>query len=213
MSELCEKVCRICKKPSGDLTYCSLHKTAIYKSNRESRKKRRFSGKCSYCNEKPRGDSQFCEKHHELRIEAQRKRYLKSKSDGLCVKCHNRLDRVGTQCAACCAKRINRSNTSQYRFNVAKNNATKRGIEFNVSYDEYCKVIINDCHYCKLSNAASKGGGLDRVDTTRPYDKDNIVSCCKECNVAKSNYFNETEMKIIGDAIRKVKLSRYISEI
>lgn len=39
------------------------------------------------------------------------------------------------------------------------------------------------CHYC---GEAIPTAGLDRVDNTKGYVLDNLVSCCTFCNAAKN---------------------------
>ena len=67
---------------------------------------------------------------------------------------------------------------------------------------------IKPCHYCGLDNNSVAGVGLDRLDNTIGYMLDNVVSCCTECNRARSDKFTPDEMLIIGTAIRQVNLAR-----
>lgn len=36
-----------------------------------------------------------------------------------------------------------------------------------------------------ISDEIIKYNGIDRIDNTKGYTKDNIVACCKHCNYAK----------------------------
>lgn len=80
-----------------------------------------------------------------------------------------------------------------------KLNAKSRGFEFNIDFDYAVSILKSDCHYCGIepSNTYMKSyynatyNGIDRVDNTKGYEMDNIVSCCKMCNIAKNNNTEE----------------------
>jgi hypothetical protein len=64
--------------------------------------------------------------------------------------------------------------------NVYKRNARKRNIEFSLLKNDFINLIGKTCVYCgKLSR------GVDRVDNTQGYTKENSVSCCNVCNKMK----------------------------
>lgn len=53
--------------------------------------------------------------------------------------------------------------------------------------------LLKPCHYCgteKTNHYKSKHNyckeffynGVDRLDSTKPYEKGNVVACCKYCN-------------------------------
>lgn len=78
-----------------------------------------------------------------------------------------------------------------------KRNAKNRGSKYNLTEEQFKEITQRDCFYCGAKpNNISKNGyqngdyiynGLDRVDNTKGYTIDNVVSCCKICNIAKSN--------------------------
>jgi hypothetical protein len=82
-------------------------------------------------------------------------------------------------------------------YNTFKGNAKKRKLQVGVSFDEWEKIGQENCYYCGSAPSnitTSKHGsgnftynGLDRVDNTLGYIKDNIVPCCFICNHAKSD--------------------------
>ena len=39
--------------------------------------------------------------------------------------------------------------------------------------------------------------GIDRVDSSKDYNIDNVVPCCAMCNLAKRNYSDEDFLKWI----------------
>ena len=87
---------------------------------------------------------------------------------------------------------------------VYKKHAKERNLDYNLSYEFFKKLIQQNCHYCgiepnqvyQLKNPKTgeiRSGipilynGIDRIDSSQGYFKDNVVSCCKTCNRAKSN--------------------------
>ena len=84
-------------------------------------------------------------------------------------------------------------------FNSYKQNAKRKEIEFFLSKDEFKKLIDDSCSYCgvklysvtksygmrKKSNGEYRYNGIDRIDSNKGYNADNVVTCCEICNKAK----------------------------
>lgn len=79
--------------------------------------------------------------------------------------------------------------------------AQDRNLEFDLNDLEFRNLISGNCHYCgsepteysgdKQFNKTNQNfirNGIDRIDSTKGYNVDNCVSCCKKCNQMKSNY-------------------------
>lgn len=65
-------------------------------------------------------------------------------------------------------------------------------------------VFEKSCVYCGDNQRL----GVDRIDNSKCHSKDNVVPCCYECNVARSNNFTHEEMKILGKTVNKIKKMR-----
>lgn len=100
------------------------------------------------------------------------------------------------------------------RFSATRRAAIKRfsglmGVLFawDLTREQYEDLVSKPCHYCgfKIETVI---GGLDRLDNSKGYIFGNVVPCCFECNVARSDHFSPDEMLVIGAAIRSVKLAR-----
>jgi len=76
--------------------------------------------------------------------------------------------------------------------------AARRGYEFTLSYDDFRRLILSNCHYCGSSPTMKYNGtkrksnvddfrynGVDRVDNLLGYAIGNCVACCKDCNRSK----------------------------
>lgn len=71
-----------------------------------------------------------------------------------------------------------------YRWRVFKEQARRRNISVSISFDAYSSIVRTACWYC--DHFTYKGySGVDRVDNTGTYQKDNVVACCKTCNFMK----------------------------
>lgn len=63
-----------------------------------------------------------------------------------------------------------------------KKGADRRGLEFNLTLEQFSEYWQNDCSYCATPIRTI---GLDRVDNSVGYVAGNIVPCCTECNKMK----------------------------
>lgn len=98
-----------------------------------------------------------------------------------------------------------------------KNASKKRGHQFELTLEEFIKLIEQECYYCgdsgsnihshfkrrKSSPKSTKYlyNGIDRINNDIGYTKDNCVPCCKPCNISKhtltQDYFIERAYKIV----------------
>lgn len=83
------------------------------------------------------------------------------------------------------------------------NGAIKRNYEFLLTFDDFNKLVDSECFYCH-HNIIEEVNGIDRVDNTKGYTKENTVSCCEKCNRMKYLYhpqFFLEKCKIIATGI------------
>lgn len=76
-----------------------------------------------------------------------------------------------------------------------KRGATSRGLEFSLTDDQVYELSQSNCYYCgappsmrrntKTQNGVYIYNGLDRVDNSKGYTLDNVVTCCITCNRMK----------------------------
>lgn len=79
-------------------------------------------------------------------------------------------------------------------FNIYKNTAAKRNITFDISEDEFKKIVLQKCSYCKSNDNNYYGigaGGIDRIESDKEYSIKNCTPCCTTCNIMKLNYTKE----------------------
>jgi hypothetical protein len=81
--------------------------------------------------------------------------------------------------------------------------AQARGIVFRLKDFDFFELIQKPCHYCgqapRLLDNRNENktlgtlavNGVDRVDSEIPYEINNVVPCCKFCNLAKLDWSKE----------------------
>jgi 5-methylcytosine-specific restriction endonuclease McrA len=89
-----------------------------------------------------------------------------------------------------------------------KKNAERRNLSFTLTTEEFLSFCSQPCHYCgrvKVSVASIKHAkgdragqlrlngefgynGIDRMDNKVGYELTNCVSCCVDCNFAKTSH-------------------------
>lgn len=81
--------------------------------------------------------------------------------------------------------------------------------EVLITYDDFVSLSHEkECHYCGApvvwQEYSIRGGAsnLDRKDSRLPYTMDNVVVCCKRCNIGKNRFFSYDEWKQIGALIK-----------
>ena len=73
-----------------------------------------------------------------------------------------------------------------------------KNLEFNLTFEEFKKLINSNCFYCnvlpklhkhKIGNTIRefKSNGIDRISSDEGYTIKNCLPCCDNCNFAKSN--------------------------
>jgi len=90
-----------------------------------------------------------------------------------------------------------RNQTIKSRWQAAKNVAKRRGIKWELSLKEY-EMLQKPCFYCNgYFHTVTVGCGLDRIDNLIGYTKNNVVSCCKVCNMVKNSIFSLEETQLM----------------
>ncbi len=77
------------------------------------------------------------------------------------------------------------SHSKENRYNIYKKNAKKRGLNFNITKEEFYYLTSQECYYCGDLNEYN---GIDRINSDLDYSMENCVPCCEYCNKMKLNY-------------------------
>lgn len=109
-------------------------------------------------------------------------------------------DGYSSQCKECSYK------TKSNRYNIYRKNAKKKKRSFTITKEQFISITSKPCYYCggymKEDLLGEKYNGIDRVDSKKGYDIDNVVSCCEMCNRMKLDYNNN----LFLNQIRKIYL-------
>lgn len=99
-------------------------------------------------------------------------------------------------------------------YNNYKSKCKNRDWTFELPYDKFLEMIFKDCYYCgskpsnkkivlyheKTKDCNIYTNGIDRIDSTKGYELNNIVTCCSRCNSSKMDYTKEEYIEWIKKA-------------
>lgn len=86
--------------------------------------------------------------------------------------------------------------TPEGRFASLKMNAKVRKLEVFLTLEDCKNIWKNHCVYCGDSCLNTETGyGIDRLDNKKGYEKNNVVACCSNCNIAKGKKTPEEFLK------------------
>lgn len=89
-----------------------------------------------------------------------------------------------------------------------------------LTFEEFLEIIKSrECHYCgeKLiyeeysrvwGKTNSRAHQLDRKNNDLGYTKENVVTCCWECNRLKSDRFTYEEFIQLSPTLKKIQIER-----
>lgn len=113
-------------------------------------------------------------------------------------------ENLGTiQCSICRKSRFGKPlNVLEYKmYCFYRSSAKQRGIEWNLSEDEFKSLIKQNCYYCNERPLRHQSvsyrddyelvNGIDRIDSNKGYSIDNCVPCCNTCNLMKNTLSKE----------------------
>lgn len=100
---------------------------------------------------------------------------------------------------------------------IYKGRAAKYGLSFNLPKALFETLVSQPCHYCGAepreamygrvridkTRARVRYNGIDRFDSKRGYEPDNVVSCCWVCNRMKGAMDYTSFVAHIGNIWRK----------
>jgi hypothetical protein len=128
--------------------------------------------------------------------------------------CHPNLkNHAANKCRKCYTEEYNKNNvdklTESYRrfakttkgkYNQLKRKAKSSKRALDITFEQYCDLIQNPCHYCG-GVLPDFGYGLDRTNNLLDYTLDNVVTYCKECNLIKGHWLSYNETVIVIKAL------------
>lgn len=81
------------------------------------------------------------------------------------------------------AAQVWRKSSPKGRVINIKGGARTRGLAWDLPKELALDLVTDSCYYC--GTPPDPCHGIDRVDNSRGYVEDNVVTCCRYCNMAK----------------------------
>jgi len=120
-----------------------------------------------------------------------------------CKSCHKKKRAENYRRSVVPLSRNSSDNKKRLRY-YGINAFDKRNGFSTCSREEFLVLIDKPCFYC---THPSTGG--DRINNDKGHQLDNLIPCCRECNMTRNNFFTVEEMKaILGPAIKAIKEKR-----
>lgn len=131
------------------------------------------------------------------------RKQVKSGLESWCKQCEAEKSKLyqQTEKARLARKRANRTLARRYR--MAKHSALRRGLDWNISRQEYERLSQKPCHYCG-QEFEEAGSGLDRKNNGPIYDLDSVVRCCGRCNTTFMTHYSYEEKLLLAETIRRI---------
>ena len=146
------------------------------------------------------------------------------KKDKICTRCKQLKDiteyylrtdnnHVSSRCKTCTVEHkkewydLNKTRP-EIRYKDLKSAAKRRKKYFDLTKEDYVKIVSNNCYYCDKSLLKHVGSGIDRKDNNMGYIKDNCLPCCTACNLGRNASFSSEEWKVMINALRLWRKTR-----
>lgn len=168
--------------------------------------------KCTIC-KKHRLKTEFCKnasmadgKHNQCKICAKRlwKKYRENNAEKLKAYQQRERAQFPERVRERKAKAVRKPRS---RFLDALRVANKRGLVWDISFDDFEKNIKSFCLYCK-GPLPETGHGFDRIDNSVGYLIENVVPCCTHCNMLRSGRLTHLEMLVLSEKLVQLRLNR-----
>jgi hypothetical protein len=94
-------------------------------------------------------------------------------------------------------KRAKRSPKSRFKFSIKR--AIERKLTWDITFEDYLCLIKTPCYYCNnlLGSQVETAVGLDRIKNDIGYQLDNVLPCCRACNVLRNDILTSEETKYV----------------
>jgi hypothetical protein len=120
--------------------------------------------------------------------------------------------RLGKECKKCSNKKTENCHRGWHRgiriswFNKFKTGAEVRGLQWNLSMDDVADLMEKQSHSCALTgwgiefpesgHPQKAPASLDRIDSKKPYTKENTQIVTRQVNMMKQQYSQEDFIKV-----------------
>lgn len=149
---------------------------------------------CSSCYNKriaPRADKKRCT---VCKIKSSKSWHI-FKTKIHCRRCYKKLDSVRKSEGA---RLTAWKKTLPGKYAEGRKKAKLRGLEFSIPFEIYQNLLNNfGCFYCGKDVKTDFGLSLDRIDNSKGYLPNNVLTCCRDCNRIRGEVLTVDEMKFV----------------
>lgn len=95
-----------------------------------------------------------------------------------------------------------------------RSKAKERNISFELDWNTFIDLISKDCYYCGrwhqaylrtwVGSPIFTYNGIDRINNDLGYTKNNCITCCIDCNIAKSHHSTEEFKKWASNVYKNI---------
>lgn len=130
------------------------------------------------------------QKHRQTRIEEDTEEYLQKNAENAKRWRENHPDKYADNLEI-------RKNSINQQFTIYKRTAFNKNIPFELNFEQFGNIVTKPCYYCKGFSEHKSLNGIDRKESSGPYNVCNTVTCCKMCNMMKNTLNEYTFLKQI----------------
>lgn len=76
----------------------------------------------------------------------------------------------------------------KHQFETYVKSSKDRKLLFDLTRQQFNEIVCKSCFYCGEFSKGKNYCGIDRIDSSKGYTIDNVVSCCTQCNYTKLDY-------------------------
>ena len=144
----------------------------------------------------------FCSKSKQIKEFYKRGGEHKVSPRSVCKECYWKNQRLGNK---------KWRHTPHGRFLTAKKIAKMHKRSWNISEEDFNRLIILPCHYCKRLSFET-GIGLDRINNELDYKVNNVLPCCGTCNRIRCHLLTVEEMEVVMATLIRFRIEKAIKQ-
>ena len=215
MNKICQQCGQEYQTANKNQKRCSSRCLAAAMQKEKTEIKCKVCNKIRYVSPSLAGKAKYCSQHC-YRKGRNPVSTINGKKFRKCTKCGElliwykfplRASRQEAGCQQCCnnARKL-WHRTPHGRFVAAVAAAKRKRISWALEEDQYIELSFKPCVYCGDSTGEA-GIGLDRKNSQLGYALENVVPCCKGCNMVRGKDYIPFDIMVneIAPIIRRIK--------
>lgn len=114
------------------------------------------------------------------------------------------IDGYASMCKICSSYKLG------CRYSSYRTNANSHGRAFDLTLEDFDDITKQPCYYCGGFNGVFQSvpfSGVDRIDSSKGYTKDNVVPCCGKCNRMKGDLPQDKWIQHLQKILNHLKIA------